>query len=51
MTKNAIAIATDYNYKHYLKVILTTLKKVECKVDIFVRLVDFTKEQIEEILL
>ena len=51
MTKNAIAIATDYNYKHYLKVILTTLKKVECKVDIFVRLVDFTKEQIEEMKL
>tara|TARA_R110002153_G_scaffold13431_2_gene49979 strand:+ start:10575 stop:11318 length:744 start_codon:yes stop_codon:yes gene_type:complete len=47
--KNAIAISLDYNYKEYLNILITSLIDVKCTTKIFVRLVDFTDEEIKEV--
>jgi len=49
MGKNAIAISLDYNYIKYLNIIITSLIDVRCSADIFVRLIDFTKDEIKEV--
>jgi hypothetical protein len=47
--KNAITCSTDYNYVKYLYPFLDSLINVNIKADIFVRVVDFTTEQLLEI--
>ena len=46
---NAITCSTDYNYVKYLYPFLDSLINVDIKADIFVRVVDFTEEQLYEI--
>ena len=46
---NAITCSTDYNYLKFLYPFLDSLLSVNTKLDIFVRLVDFTETQIEEV--
>lgn len=46
---NAITCSTDYNYVKYLYPFLDSLIEVKVKADIFVRVVDFTSEQLHEI--
>ena len=48
---NAIVCSTDYNYAKYLNTLLTTLKRVKSNIEVFVRLVDFTVEQVNEMKL
>ena len=48
---NAIVCSTDYNYAKYLNTLLTTLKRVNSNIEVFVRLVDFTVEQVNEMKL
>ena len=46
---NAITCSTDYNYVKYLYPFLDSLIEVKVKADIFVRVIDFTSEQLLEI--
>ena len=46
---NAITCSTDYNYIHYLYKLVDSLHANNTDADIFVRLVDFTPAQFEEI--
>lgn len=46
---NAITCSTDYNYIHYLYKLVDSLHVNNIDADIFVRLVDFTPAQLEEI--
>lgn len=46
---NAITCSTDYNYVKYLYPFLDSLIEVKVKADIFVRVIDFTSEQLHEI--
>lgn len=46
---NAITCSTDYNYVKFLYPFLDSLQNVDTTLDIFVRLVDFTDLQIEEV--
>ena len=46
--KNAITCSTDYNYVNYVSNLIRTLEKVDSKIEVFVRLVDFTDIQINE---
>lgn len=48
---NAILCSTDYNYIGYLKKFLNSVNKAKVNADIFVRLVDFTVDQVNEIKL
>ena len=48
-SNNAITCSTDYNYLKFLYPFLDSLFSVNSKLDIFVRLVDFTENQIEEV--
>ena len=48
---NAILCSTDYNYISYLKKFLNSIEETKVNADIFVRLVDFTVEQVNEIKL
>lgn len=48
-SNNAITCSTDYNYVKYLYPFLDSLIKVKTKTDIFVRVVDFTENQLHEI--
>ncbi len=50
-SNNAITCSTDYNYKHYLYKLLDSIKENNVDVDVYVRLVDFTVEQINEVKL
>lgn len=51
ISNNAIVCSTDYNYVKYLNTLLTTLKRVNSKIEVFVRLVDFTIDQVNEVKL
>ena len=46
---NAITCSTDYNYIHYLYKLVDSLYINNTDADIFVRLVDFTPDQFEEV--
>lgn len=48
ISNNAITCSTDYNYIKYLHTFLETLYNTNTKAEIYVRLVDFTDEQITE---
>ena len=48
---NAITCSTDYNYIHYLFKLLDSINKNKVDADIFVRLVDFTIDQVNEVKL
>ena len=50
-SNNAIICSTDYNYIHYLIKLLNSIKENKVNADVFVRLVDFTVDQVSEIKL
>ena len=50
-SNNAITCSTDYNYKHYLFKLLDSIKEHKVDADVYVRLVDFTVDQVNEVKL
>ncbi|GEM_PF-4102090 len=48
-SNNAITCSTDYNYIHYLYKLVDSLHANNTDADIFIRIVDFTPDQFEEV--
>ena len=46
---NAITVSVDYNYINYLNSFINSIQNIKTKLDIFVRVIDFTDLQINEI--
>jgi len=48
-SNNALTCSTDYNYLKFLYPFLDSLQSVNTTIEIFVRLVDFTEDQVKEV--